>query len=62
MNHESRESHKAGFKVLPRNLWASNKRTLSQVKHAFDDAAHAPKLAKIVNHVTVSQFFQVLKL
>lgn len=31
-----------------------------QVKHAFDDAAHAPKLSKIVNHVTVSQFFQVI--
>jgi len=31
-----------------------------QVKHAFDDAAHAPKLPKIVNHVTTSQFFQGL--
>ena len=31
-----------------------------QVKHAFDDAAHAPKLSKIVNHVTTSQFFQGL--
>ena len=31
-----------------------------QVKSAFDDWAHAPKLSKIVNHVTTSQFFQGL--
>lgn len=30
-----------------------------QVNDAFYDAAHASKLGKIVNYVTVSQFFQV---